>query len=522
MHKIAILSMVRNEADVIESFVRHHAAVADVFYIIDHASTDATAEILEHLRAEGLPLVLSRYDGVAQVQAELLTGQMAQAFADGADIVLPLDADEFLWPEAGRSLADCRKALQSFPLQAVGSWSWVPCELLHPEEGQDVLLSRRPARRCLQPESIGKVIVGREAFASAREKNGRLAQGNHHFIIDGERGPQRIIPQELSGMFLAHFSWRSEEQAASKVAVGWLANVAKYSRQTTKANHWRKDFQRLLRNEPLRPHAHPGAMVALPPITGAGKAERLRYTPAHPGGVMQRVLAAAEELAESCCEMRVLLQPKRVSIVLPYLGAPEPFAHSLASILKEGYPYGEILVLPLADDAFARQLPSFLGGQETDQVIILLEGEDAAARFRDLQQTASGDYVQWLLPGDSLVPGKLLRMVCALEGDSVLAFVTSNGKGDAGEGTFVLPVVEAFQQGAGTDVAAVLRMSGQRLSGGLAAPLFRRSDMERWQWLAACFPAGAPDLRKVWQMVFPGSVFGVMQEPQVVAAGNPS
>ena len=202
--------------------------------------------------------------------------------------------------------------------------------------------------------------------------------------------------------------------------------------------------------------------------------------------------------------------------------ALKPFAQSLASILQEGYPYSEILVLPLAEDAFSRQLPSFLGGQETDQVIILLEGEDAAARFRDLQQTASGDYVQWLLPGDSLVPGKLLRMVCALEGDSVLAFVTSNGKGDAGEGTFVLPVVEAFQQGAGTDVAAVLRMSGQRLSGGLAAPLFRRSDMERWQWFAACFSAGAPDVQKVWQMVFPGSVFGVMQEPQVVAAGNPS
>ena len=49
MAKIAIVSMVRNEADVIESFVRHNLQVADALYIIDHASTDGTGEILQQL-----------------------------------------------------------------------------------------------------------------------------------------------------------------------------------------------------------------------------------------------------------------------------------------------------------------------------------------------------------------------------------------------------------------------------------------------------------------------------------------
>ena len=54
--QIAIVSMVRNEADVIESFVRHNLQVADVLYCIDHASTDGTSDILANLQREGLSL----------------------------------------------------------------------------------------------------------------------------------------------------------------------------------------------------------------------------------------------------------------------------------------------------------------------------------------------------------------------------------------------------------------------------------------------------------------------------------
>ena len=59
--KIASISMVKNEADIIESFVRHTLRFVDVMYIIDHLSTDNTWIILNNLQAEGLPLILSRY-----------------------------------------------------------------------------------------------------------------------------------------------------------------------------------------------------------------------------------------------------------------------------------------------------------------------------------------------------------------------------------------------------------------------------------------------------------------------------
>ena len=518
--KIAIVSMVRNEADVIESFVRHGLAVADELTVIDHASTDGTSEILAKLCTEGLPLTVLRYDGVAQVQAELLTQCMAQSFADGASLVLPLDADEFLWPEHGGSLAAVRAALRSFSPDAVYELLWVRCELVQPEAGQDRLLPLQPARRAATAEPIGKIAVGRRAFENAQAAHGRLAQGNHHFLIDGTDGPQRIVPQMVSSLFLAHFPQRSEAQAASKAAVGWLSNVAKYSRQTTKANHWRRAFGQLLQDGHIEREQGAERMIPLPPVMLEGTAGRaLRYPASQEQRVLRNVLAAAEGLAEAYRESEVLRLGRRVSIVQPYLGDDDAFRRSLASVFAEGYPFAELLVLPLVDDAFAVQLPAFLSSQPTAMTIAVLEGQSVAARFDDLAQTASGDYVQWVLPGASLVPGKLVRMVCALEGDPALTFVTSNAQGEDAD-TFALPVTEPFMQADGTQIANALRASGQRLSGGLTAPLFRRADMERRHWLASAFPDGRPDDLRLRDLMLPGSLVGVMQAPQVIAGAG--
>ena len=535
MAKIAIVSMVRNEADVIESFVRHNLQVADALYIIDHASTDGTGEILQQLAAEGLPLVVQRYDGIAQLQAELLTALMAQAFADGAALVLPLDADEFIWPAAGGSLQPVRTALQALDTAQVYSWSWVRCRLTQPEQAQDRLLPARPAQRAAVPEQLGKVIIGRKAW---EETHCQLAQGNHHAVIMGESGPARLVPVSITGVFLAHFPWRSQQQAAAKAALGWLANVAKYSRQTTKANHWQADFDRLCTGEPLADPLATAPTGPLPAVKyesyaigkasgrvspataqqdaaapGKGMRTSLRYPAGAAASLLSRVLRQAEELAEAYREEQVLREHHPVSIILPYTGEPEAFARSLASILQEGYPYAELLVLPLADDAFAAQLPAYLGAQGTAMTISILEGKTQAARFADLQATAQGEYIQWVWPGDTLVPGKLIRMLCALVSDGTLTFAYSNAQdGAAG---FSLPLTAGFMIGSGSDIAAALQQTGQGLAGGLTAALFRRADMARWHWLAPYIRGTQLQAAALWQAILPGTCLGVLRAPQV-------
>src|SRR5437867_8560884 len=90
-------TMLRNEADIVESFVRHNLGVLDGLVAVDHGSADGTSEILAALVREGLPLDIRRDESVAYLQSETMTAATRDAFRrHGADFVVALDADEFL------------------------------------------------------------------------------------------------------------------------------------------------------------------------------------------------------------------------------------------------------------------------------------------------------------------------------------------------------------------------------------------------------------------------------------------
>ena len=95
--RLIAVSIVKNEADIIEAFVRHTLAWVDHHLVFDHASTDGTRQILGVLQAEGLPLTLFTDDALGNLQqtrSNHLTRLAAEQYA--ADWILPLDADEIL------------------------------------------------------------------------------------------------------------------------------------------------------------------------------------------------------------------------------------------------------------------------------------------------------------------------------------------------------------------------------------------------------------------------------------------
>src|SRR5262245_7797715 len=95
--KLAAVTTVRNECDIIESFVRHNVAFVDRLYILDHRSTDTTPKILRELADEGLPLDLSRDDEAVFYQGPKMTRLIKGTLEDRHwDFVLPLDGDEFI------------------------------------------------------------------------------------------------------------------------------------------------------------------------------------------------------------------------------------------------------------------------------------------------------------------------------------------------------------------------------------------------------------------------------------------
>ena len=100
--KLIAVSRVKNERDIIEPFVRHHSKVFNQLIVVDDGSSDGTYEMLETLRAEGLPLVLIRDPAVGYEQGRYMTRLLHIAVRrHAADWVMPLDADEFVEAKPG-------------------------------------------------------------------------------------------------------------------------------------------------------------------------------------------------------------------------------------------------------------------------------------------------------------------------------------------------------------------------------------------------------------------------------------
>ncbi|TYZ28979.1 glycosyltransferase family 2 protein [Selenomonas caprae] len=516
MMQIAVISMVRNEADIIESFVRHAASLADKIYIVEHASTDETAVILKKLAAEGLSLEVRQYAGAAQTQAEIMTDLMQTAFAAGADFVLPLDADEFLLPDGEQDMGWCREALLSVCTPAaVYQLPWVTYQTREEYHGQQFILAQESQRES-QPEELGKLLLGREAW----EKTGfRLSQGNHHALLPAENGVQRLAPLPLTGVHLAHFPWRSSNQAASKAAVGWLANVAKYSRQTNLANHWRQGFYRLLAGEktirPLLKHGQPAR------IAPSCKARQIVYTKAQRGEVvlLRNVLLAAEQLANAYSEQQAASEQHKVSILLPYLGEPQAFQQSFASVVEEDYPQVNLIVFPLGEAVSHDEwLLEFLQEQseKTAKDIVYLQ-EQGDILWQDLAESADGEFIQWVFPGDVLTKHKLQPMVTTLTRHGNIDFVLTNSMDYPAlqpakeRGTLVdLQLPDGFAIGDGNVYRQYLQEHQALLTGGLSAPLFRRQTMQRCDFGRKFLQDGEPQWQAFWQSVLQDAIIGAM------------
>jgi hypothetical protein len=94
--KITGISIVRDEADIVRMTLLYHLAIGcDNILVIDNGSTDATPRVLEKL-SRRYPVEWVRDDGPFR-QAELTTELAREAARNGADWVVPFDADEFWW-----------------------------------------------------------------------------------------------------------------------------------------------------------------------------------------------------------------------------------------------------------------------------------------------------------------------------------------------------------------------------------------------------------------------------------------
>src|SRR5688572_6009541 len=235
--RLVAVSIVKNEADIIEAFVRHTLAWVDHHLVFDHDSTDGTREILQALRAEGLPIELFTDDALGNLQqarSNHLTRRAATRLA--ADWVLPLDADEIFTGPGRTELEHQLASLQAGQPASLPLLNYYPTAEDDPAEPNPVLR----LRHCQQaPSTTRKVVIPR---ALALDPAIVAGKGSHTLYRNDAPLPDQPLPPLFH---LSHLALRSAEHQALRVV---LAELQKLSRGQAHAGldlHYRLGFQLL-------------------------------------------------------------------------------------------------------------------------------------------------------------------------------------------------------------------------------------------------------------------------------------
>ena len=335
MRKIVAIAMVKNEMDIIESFARHTLGFADLLIVADHKSTDRTREILEALQEEELPVLIEDVAAARHAQAETMTRLLwLAADTHQADLVVLLDADEFLLPTDEASVRD---VLETLAIDDVCSLRWQRY-LPQSDDGipAGVFALSVPLLRAKEPEQGQKIIVRGDVV---RRDHPGIAEGNHMILREG-RVAHGYHGDFCDGLELAHLYWRSPAQICSKFAVGWPNIAGKYGLSTPSGGGYQGVFERIRKGETPRRIEDDKAWE---PCSLAGRVPfpTLRYSEDTVPDVLANALASSEALAAELAETRALASQPRVTTILLYLGggqtslANEAFHASLASALAE-------------------------------------------------------------------------------------------------------------------------------------------------------------------------------------------
>jgi len=238
--EIVSVSIIRNESDILETFVRYHLQIVDHMIIVNHRSTDSSGEILKNLVKEGAKLELIEENALEQPQGRVLTTMMKRAARDyGADWVIPLDADEFITAPGGSSV---REVLSGFPRDKVVHMPWRTYVPLPTDDWTEAnVLSRIRHRRGAENPQSYKVCI---PACYARKRQAELLFGSHRLMKRSFFSKKEYPYAHSDRVALAHFPVRSGDQVITKAITGWLSCLAKPRRAPNENMHLKQLYDR--------------------------------------------------------------------------------------------------------------------------------------------------------------------------------------------------------------------------------------------------------------------------------------
>jgi len=181
----------------------------------------------------------------------------------------------------------------------------------------------------------------------------------------------------------------------------------------------------------------------------------------------------------------------KVSVLLPTFERPQFFEQALKSALaQEGVPLEVIVCDNSRDDETETLIAKYLG----DARLSYHHNRSArtkAENFRAFERLATGDYFQWLMDDDILLPGKLRKMTEMLEKRPEVRLVTSQRAYIDAEGAIIeqpkpFPIEGSCGVFDGAQLGRIMLRERMNPIGEPSAVLFRRADLTDHYFDATC------------------------------------
>jgi glycosyltransferase involved in cell wall biosynthesis len=216
--------MINNGGDIIESFIRYNYNFIDEMIFIDNGCTDNTISIIRNLIKEGFKLTI--YDeslmtfNLFEFENKYINKIIKEIHPD---IVIPLDADEFIIADG-----DPRRALEKLPLNKIYyiHWQWY---VMTPNDDSSELFIPKRMQYCLKNapynysdgKLVTKIIIPAKYFSQKRLK---VSAGHHTAFGNG-----KFLIEEISNIRQAHYRIVSEDQFIEKTFCYTIRDIATLS-----------------------------------------------------------------------------------------------------------------------------------------------------------------------------------------------------------------------------------------------------------------------------------------------------
>ena len=217
--QLGLISMIRDEIDIIRSFLGHVDALFDRVYLIDHQSIDGTERMLKDVSRENSKFTYFQLETKINLQKAVSNLFMHDAFKKEIDFLFFLDADEFIQVSSRTDLEE--QLTQNDYSSSIACLNWKNCIL------NDFNTTKFDFNTNIwvpsEKSNFKKAIIPLDFYK--KNPNLQIGLGNHLVFLNNQ-----IVPCKEVGTLL-HMPIRSRNQAIKKALISYIAIFALKNRR---------------------------------------------------------------------------------------------------------------------------------------------------------------------------------------------------------------------------------------------------------------------------------------------------